>query len=293
MSDASRVRINVLANVILAVAVAVFLFTFGWQMVRERLSMVSASQKGNRIEISGIKFSESDQTLLLVLNKDCKFCQQETPFYHSLSTQARTKRVGFIVAFQDDIEQGRKYLSDGNIVASNIIRVRLDSINVEGTPTLFLLNKDGEIVGKWAGTLSEAAHDYIIGILGVDEGTIRKGNSPFLMLGNLSLPPSLKADEFRNKLKNGDVILLDVDARKDFAREHIEDAMNLPEDEVYARSLNEVDSSKLIVLFSRDRQSPNISNAFVSLKRAGFGRIGWLKQSIEECKAAGLPVQSR
>jgi rhodanese-related sulfurtransferase/thioredoxin-related protein len=282
-------RVNLVVNGFLVVAAMAFLLTVGWRfMFAARFTSASLSSDGKAFTIEGVDFSVSNQTLLLALDKDCRFCAQEVPFYQQIANSARAKGVKVIVAFQHDPQEGRKYLSDHQIDLSETMRLRFQNLKLAGTPTLVLLNSHGSQIGKWEGELPEPVHEYILGILGVDEAIIRRDRSPFLNWGGLSLPPTIEAEAMKISLNRGEAILLDVDDRSVFAHEHLKDATNVPADEVFARAMNELPAAKTIVLFARSMDTLKINNARVSLERAGFGSIKWLNLSLEKCKQAGF-----
>jgi rhodanese-related sulfurtransferase/thioredoxin-related protein len=280
---------HIIVNVLLTVSVVSFLASVGWRFWRDRSFAVAAvSADGKTISIAGLDFSASKQTLLLALDKNCRFCAEESPFYQEVIEAARAKGVRVVIAFPHSIEDGKQYLAEHHIAASDVVKVRFKSLGVAGTPTLFLLDSAGTIIGKWFGTLPEPVHNYVIRILGSNADDIRKDSSPFLTWGSASLPPGVKLDTVNLQ----SVIILDIADRKEFAREHIVGSVNLPVDEVYARALNEVPGANMIVIFSRHPDPIQINNAMVSLRRAGFSNITWLDANLEQCQAAGVEVST-
>jgi rhodanese-related sulfurtransferase len=284
-------KLSVTVNAILGVAIMLFVFTLVWRYIEEGSFIEgTVSKDGKRISLSGIQFSEHEQTVLLALDKDCRFCKQEAPFYRQLASEAGARGTRLVVVFQHNLKAGREYLSAEHIEASDLVRVHLNSIGVEATPTLMVLNREGLAIGKWSGSLSQPLHEYLLSILGSSEATIRNSGSPFLSLGNLTPPPVIDAASLKAELKAGEAIILDVDEREAFAAEHLEGAVNLPEDEIYARAQNELTKAKSIVVFSVSRDPVRISNARVSLDRVGFVNLAWLRLSMDECRTAGLSV---
>jgi len=55
---------------------------------------------GNKLAISGIDWSQSQQTLLLVLQKGCRYCEESVPFYQRLtkeiSSQPKTRLIALL-----------------------------------------------------------------------------------------------------------------------------------------------------------------------------------------------------
>lgn len=287
----SRHKSNVAVNIFLGIAVATFLACAVHYMVtNSRFANASITPDGN-VSIAGIDFSSSEQTVLVVLDKDCQFCRQDVPFYRRLAEAAKTRNSRLIVAFPHNLADGTDYLRNENIAASEVVQIRLKSLQLQGTPTLLLLNRHGRIIAKWAGELSAPVEDYIISVIGRDESAILAEASPFLNLGNQKDPPLSDPAKLRKELLSNSVTLIDIDDRKEFASGHITGAINIPEDELYTRALNEL-TGKPVVLFSRSLEAHKIRNAETALRSTGFNKSEWLKLTLEAAQSAGFATSS-
>jgi rhodanese-related sulfurtransferase len=285
-------RSNLAANIILIVAGLTLTFAVSWRVIRDRtFSAASTSADGKIISISGVNFALHSKTILLALDKDCRFCTQEMPFYHRLVEAARAQDVQLVVVVEHQVEDGKRYLAGERLDVPAIVRIRFKDLGLTGTPTMFLLDDHGQTIGKWFGTLPSQVQEYIIRIMGSSVDTIRSESSPYLVWAKPT-PPSIIAIEDFKKMPSSLTTIVDVDDRKSFAKEHLSGAENLPVDEIYARAQNELRMSNTVVLFSRDTDSFRVGNAKVSLERAGFTQVSWLKSSLEECKNTGLQTLS-
>ena len=290
--NSPRRIVNGLVNAILIVAISTFVFTFGRRYVAEHaFSNASISPDGQTFAIEGIDFSKTDQTLLLVLDRNCGFCKQETPFYRRLAEKSQTTGVRVIGVFQHDLKDGKQYLSDEGINVTETTRIRFTSLLIDSTPTVILLNRNGNLIGRWIGALSDPIRDYVVSILGMNETLIRLANSPYLRLGNRKTPPLISAASLKTKLKaENTTTILDIDDRVLFGQRHLSGAVNIPADEVYARAQNELSPSRLIVLYSRGNDSRRVSNSQFVLQEQGFGNIAWLKLTLEESRSSGIEI---
>jgi rhodanese-related sulfurtransferase/thioredoxin-related protein len=284
--------VNGLVNAILIIAIATFVFTFGRRYVAEHaFSNASISPDGQTFAIEGIDFSKSDQTLLLVLDRNCGFCKQETPFYRKLVEKSQATGVRVIGVFQHDLKDAKQYLSDEGINVTETTRIRFPSFQIDATPTVILLNRNGNLIGRWIGSLSDPIRDYVVSIMGVNETLIRLANSPYLRLGNRMPPPLITAADLRTKLKSENTTtILDIDDRVLFGQRHLSGAVNIPADEVYARAQNELSPSRLIVLYSRGSDPRRVSNSQFVLQEQGFENIAWLKLTLEESRSSGIDI---
>jgi len=87
------------------------------------------------------------------------------------------------------------------------------------------------------------------------------------------------------------VTLVDVDSREEFGSWHIVGAVNIPDDELYSRALNELMVSQRIVLFTRDADLRKVINANVVLRSIGFTTIESLNLTPCAAAAAGLEIE--
>ncbi len=258
-------------------------------ITNSRFAAASITPDG-RVEIAGVNFLSSEQTILAVLDKNCRFCKEDAPFYRRLAEATQTRNGRLVVAFPHGLEDGTDYLKAENVPASEVVQIRLKSLDLQGTPTLLLLNRRGRIIAKWVGELSSPIEDYIISVIGRDESAIRAEASPFLRVGNPKDPPPSDPANLRTELLSNRVTLIDIDDREDFAAGHIPGAVNIPEDELYTRALNELTADKPIVLFSRKLEAHKIRNAETALRSTGFTEIEWLKLTLEAAKSAGFDL---
>ncbi|SRR6266542_1900138 len=111
-----------------------------------------AGLTGKAITLPDVDWKKGDQTLVLVLSTGCHFCTESASFYKAM-TNARKGSTRLIAVLPQSIEAGRKYLGDLGIAVDDVRQARPDSLGVQGTPTLLLVNKDGVITSSWRGKL--------------------------------------------------------------------------------------------------------------------------------------------
>jgi hypothetical protein len=118
---------------------------------------------GSKIELPGVDLSSNDKTLLLVLQKGCRYCTESGPFYQKLAQEAGNKggQVKLVAVLPQDIDEGRRYLNDLGVPAVNVAQASLDSLSVGGTPTLIMVNH-GAVSNVWVGKLDAAEESQVL-----------------------------------------------------------------------------------------------------------------------------------
>ena len=107
---------------------------------------------GMKVSLPGVDWSNNDQTLLLVLQKGCHFCTESAEFYQRLVRERGT--VHLIAVLPQTLDEGRKYLDELGVAIEEVKQAKLDSISVQGTPTLVLVNNQGAVITSWVGKLN-------------------------------------------------------------------------------------------------------------------------------------------
>jgi len=109
---------------------------------------------GTKLPLADVDWSKSEKNLVLVLSTSCHFCSESTPFYQKLA-QLKTGRgdVRLIAALPQSIDEAQRYLSEHHLSVDEVRQTSLNTINVRGTPTLVLVDRNGAVVQTWRGKL--------------------------------------------------------------------------------------------------------------------------------------------
>jgi hypothetical protein len=104
----------------------------------------------------GLDWSQHRRTLLLVLSLGCHFCQDSIPFYQKL-VQARAHDndgIEVVAVFPNEAEIVRRFTTEENLAIRSVPGVPLDKLGVKATPTLILVNDEGQVQQSWVGVLT-------------------------------------------------------------------------------------------------------------------------------------------
>src|SRR2546426_7750924 len=147
-------KIEIVANiatVIVAIMVGVVLVN-KYFFPPKSLS-IPAVPVGTKISIPDIDWAKNGRTLVLALREGCHFCSESSTFYQRLITEAASKNIQLIAVFPHSVEAGKKYLDDLRVPIGNLRNIPFNTIGVNGTPTLLLVNNEGKVTASWKGKL--------------------------------------------------------------------------------------------------------------------------------------------
>lgn len=125
---------------------------------------------GTRLpHMTGVDWEKHELTLVLAIRKGCHFCEDSMPLYRQLSSLQETHRLkAHVTAVLPDIaESAGEFLRGNNVTLPFVGGVQLRTIEVTGTPTILLVNRQGEVKGLWVGVLSREAEQQLLHSVGV------------------------------------------------------------------------------------------------------------------------------
>jgi thioredoxin-related protein len=118
--------------------------------------------KGTKNSLPDVSWQQNKKTLLLVLQKDCHFCSESMPFYKTLVEKSKEKGIKLIAVLPNSREESIQYLKENGVDIQEVKQAQISEINVKGTPTLILVNNQGEVENSWIGQLPLEKENEVI-----------------------------------------------------------------------------------------------------------------------------------
>jgi hypothetical protein len=147
--------VEVIANVAIicvAIALGVVLVSRTIRSYRVTISesVNTAPVKDQKIQLPGVDWAKNEQTLVMAISSTCHFCTESAAFYRDIRARSRVHTVAVL---PQSVNEGRNYLSKLGVQVDEVLQVPLSSIDVNGTPTLMLVSREGRVVRTWIGKL--------------------------------------------------------------------------------------------------------------------------------------------
>lgn len=146
-------RIEVIANVAIIVVALLIVGVIVQRFFLARRAAPPTITVGSKVGLAGVDWQQNHRTLVLALQRGCRYCAQSASFYQRLTQVAPTKGVKLVAVLPQPPAEGHEYLSSLAVSITDIRQSPLDGLNVSGTPTLILVDDKGLVVASWVGKL--------------------------------------------------------------------------------------------------------------------------------------------
>lgn len=115
---------------------------------------------GSTVKLTGVDFTRNGKTLLIAISSTCHFCKESQPFYRQLADMptANANLVAVLPMPQRDAEE---YVHSTISPSLRVISASLDTIDVDSTPTLLLVDGQGKVEKAWVGKLDDSGQKQV------------------------------------------------------------------------------------------------------------------------------------
>jgi hypothetical protein len=159
-SKSLRRFLEVSANLGIVVVALIIVGNFvasKWRTKRD----VDTIKTGSQVSLPGVKW-EDGSTLVLALQRGCRYCDESSPFYRRLWQQRSGSEPRMIAVVPGDKAEVGKYLEDLGVEVDSIVNASLSDIHVSATPTLVLVDRSGRVSNVWVGKLDSNRENEVI-----------------------------------------------------------------------------------------------------------------------------------
>jgi len=115
---------------------------------------------GSTVKLSGVDFTRNGKTLLIAVSSTCHFCEESQPFYRQLANTpgVTANLVAVLPMPQRDAEN---YVHSKISPTLRVVSASLDTIDVDSTPTLLLVDGQGKVEKAWVGKLDDSGEKQV------------------------------------------------------------------------------------------------------------------------------------
>ncbi len=151
-----KTKLEAIANV----TVIVLALLIGYSILSAKVSLrriPRAVMAGDHLGgVPEIDWNQHRRTLILALNTGCHYCQDSVPFYQKLAQAQRpgSKDLQLVAAFPNTAKMVGQFSQQEEFNMRSVAGVSFEKLRVNSTPTLILVNQDGQVEKVWFGILT-------------------------------------------------------------------------------------------------------------------------------------------
>lgn len=113
-----------------------------------------------------IEYKTHSRTLILVLDKDCVYCERSVGFYKRL-LDLQVTNTQFVAVLQNDAWDAKQYLRrEGLERLPHLANIPLGQLKISVLPTLILVDRLGRVLESWSGELDEERQGQVVEAIG-------------------------------------------------------------------------------------------------------------------------------
>jgi len=112
-----------------------------------------------------LEYKTHSRTLILVLDKDCVYCERSAGFYKRLLDVQPKEAVStqLVAALPNDNWESKQYLrKEGLERLPYVSNVKLNQLKITALPTLILVDRMGAVLESWSGQLDSEREEQVL-----------------------------------------------------------------------------------------------------------------------------------
>ena len=198
-------KVEVAANVVVILLAVVIGSVFLMDRFASRGPAPNEVKTGDQLPfLHAYDWKAHDRTLVLALRSGCHFCEASMPFYRRLAKLEQTNQIGvhLIAVFPDDPIVVRQVVETQQLSIEVVAGFELGQVKVQATPTLMLVDEQGQVSKVWMGELPPAEEAEVIAAIRKPPAAESKQQSSLRAPFKTYKPKSAHSLEVRLKVRN-------------------------------------------------------------------------------------------
>lgn len=156
--------------VITAVLVAILFIRNYTQKQADPQHVIALNTK---FALKNVDWQANDKNLVFAVSTQCHFCTESAGFYKKLVEECKQQHVHTIAVLPQTQAEAQAYLSGEGVMVDEIRQSDLPTLEVNGTPTLLLIDHAGLVKQVWTGKLPSSKESDVETALGKTVSSLR------------------------------------------------------------------------------------------------------------------------
>ncbi len=155
-------RLDFIANLLVICLCCYTLITISNHFSAHKPTTFNSPLHGKPFPTKLLNWSKAEKTVVLALQAGCHYCVDSAPFYRKLATVTAEHGIQLTAVSPHSPLTAGAFLNRIGLSGVEVRQVQLPAIEVNGTPTLFIVDKSGKIFDVWVGELTQHEEDDVL-----------------------------------------------------------------------------------------------------------------------------------
>lgn len=155
-------KIEMAANIGIVITAVLVVILFVRNFTHRQSDPERTVALGSNFALKNVNWQANDKTLVFGVSTTCHFCTDSAPFYRKLVEACKQQHVHTIAVLPQTPAEAQTYLAGEGVAVDEIRQATLSDLNINGTPTLVLVNRTGVVKRVWLGELSTTKENEVV-----------------------------------------------------------------------------------------------------------------------------------
>lgn len=160
---AKKVEVGANIGIIIAVVMIGVLFVRNYTGKQQPASHQISI--GTKFALQDVNWKANEKNLVFALSTNCHFCSESADFYRQIG-QAKAKNVRTIAIFPQPVAAAQEYTKKMGIHFDEVRQASLTGLDINGTPTLLIIDNGGLVRNVWLGKLPTQTEKEVLAKVG-------------------------------------------------------------------------------------------------------------------------------
>jgi thioredoxin-related protein len=159
-------KIEVAANIGILITVILVAILFVRNYTHQQANTQHVIALNTKFALKNVDWQANDKNLVFAVSTTCHYCTESAGFYRKLVEECKQQHVHTIAVLPQSPAEAQAYLSGEGVTVDEIRQSDLPTLEVNGTPTLLLVDHSGLVKHVWTGKLPETKETEVTSTLG-------------------------------------------------------------------------------------------------------------------------------
>ena len=159
-------KLELAANIGIVITAILVAILFARNYTHKQTDSQHVIALNTKFALKNVDWQSNEKNLVFAVSTTCHYCTESAGFYRKLVEECKQQHVHTIAVLPQSPAEAQAYLSGEGVTVDEIRQSDLPTLEVNGTPTLLLIDHAGLVKHVWMGKLPSAKESDVVSTLG-------------------------------------------------------------------------------------------------------------------------------